>query len=43
MEMNCLRNMCGVTHRDRVKNEEVPRRVWVDRSMSDRVDERVLS
>ena len=35
--------MCGVTFRDRVQNEEVRRRVGVDRSMSDKVDERVLS
>ena len=23
MEMNCLRNMCGVSRRERVRNEEV--------------------
>ena len=32
MEINCLRNMCGVTRRDLVCNEEVRRRVRVDRN-----------
>ena len=39
MEMKCLRNMCGVTCRDTVRNEEVRRRVGMDRSLGDRVDE----
>ena len=39
MEMKCLRNMCGVTRRDTVRNEEVRRRVGMDRSLADRVDE----
>ena len=43
MEINCLRNMCRVTRRDLVCNEEVRRRVSVDRKLLDRVDERVLS
>ena len=43
MEMNCLRNMCGVTRRDRVRNEEVRERVGVDIALADRVEERVLS
>merc|ERR1712212_500081 len=41
--MNCLRNMCGVTRRDRVRNEEVRERVGVDIALADRVEERVLS
>ena len=43
MEMNCLRSMCGVTRRDRVRNEEVRRRVGVKRSLSERAEERSLS
>ena len=37
MEINCLRNMCGVSHRDHVRNEEVRRRVLVEREMAERV------
>ena len=43
MEMNCLRNMCGVTRRDMVRSEVVRRRVGVVKKMEERVDERVLS
>ena len=43
MEMNCLRNMCGVFRRERVTNEEVRQRVEVDITLEDRTDERVLS
>ena len=42
MEMRCLRSMVGVSRVDRVRNEEVRRRVGVDRSLADRVDQRVL-
>ena len=42
MEMRCLRSMVGVSRVDRVRNEEVRRRAGVDKSMSDRVDQRVL-
>ena len=42
MEINCLRNMCRVTRRDLVCNEEVRRRVRVDRKLLDKVDERVF-
>ena len=41
-EMGCLRSMCGVTLWDRVRNEEVRRRVHVERQLSDRVDQSVL-
>ena len=41
-EMGCLRSMCGVTLWDRVRNEEVRRRVHVERELSDRVDQSVL-
>ena len=43
MEMNCLRNMCGVSRREHVTNEEVRRRVGLDRTLADRADEKVLS
>ena len=43
MEMNCLRNMCGVSRREHVTNEEIRRRVGVDRTLEDRADERVLN
>ena len=43
MEMKCLRSMCGVTRRDRVRNEEVHRRVGVHGTLSERMDKRVLS
>ena len=43
MEMNCLRNMCGVSRREHVTNEEVRQRVGVDRTLEDRADERVLN
>ena len=43
MEMNCLRNMCGVSRRDRVRNEEVRRRVGVESELAERVKGRVLS
>ena len=38
-----MRNMCGVTRRDRVHNEVVRRRVGVVKKLEERVDERVLS
>lgn len=41
-EMNCLRSMCGVTRRDRVRNEVVRRRVGVPETLSKRVDRKVL-
>jgi len=43
MEMNCLRNMCGVSRREHVHNEEVRRRVGVEIELAERVEERVLS
>merc|ERR1712121_55348 len=41
-EMNCLRSMCGVTRRDRVRNEVVRRRVGVSETLSKRVERKVL-
>ena len=34
--MSCLRSMCGVTRRDRVRNEEIRRRCGLQRSLSKR-------
>ena len=42
MEMRCLRSMCGVTRRNRVRNEEVRRRTGVMRELSGRADQSVL-
>jgi len=42
MEMRCLRSIVGVSRMDRVRNEEVRRRAGVDRSLSERVDQKVL-
>ena len=41
-EMGCLRSMCGLTLWNRVRNEEVKRRVHVEQQLSDRVDQSVL-
>ena len=41
-EMECLRIMCGVTGKDRVRNEVVRERVGVPVKMSKRVDRNVL-
>ena len=42
LEMGCLRSMCCLTLRDRVRNEEVRRRAGVERKLSSRVDQSVL-
>ena len=41
-EMSCLGSMCRVTRRDRVKNEEIRRRCWLQRSLSGRGEAAVL-
>ena len=42
MEMKCLRSICGVTIRDRIRNEEIRRRVGVQNDLSGRVERCVL-
>ena len=42
MEMKCLRNICGVTIRDRIRNEEIRRRVGVESDLVGRVGRCVL-
>lgn len=42
LEMKCLRGMLGVTRRDRIRNEEIRRRVGVNMTLPQRVDRKVL-
>ena len=42
LEMKCLRSLVGVSRMDRVRNEEVRRRVGIEWELSSRVDQRVL-
>ena len=35
-EMSCLRNMYGVTKRDRVRNEEIRRKCGLQRNLNER-------
>ena len=37
-----LESLVGVSRKDRVRNEEVHRRVGIDRKLASRVDQRVL-
>ena len=41
--MSCLRSMCGVTRRDRARNEEIRRRCELQRSLSKRGEAADLS
>ena len=43
MEMNCLRSMCGVNRRDRVRNEDIRQRVGICHELAERVDMKALS
>ena len=42
VEMNCLRNICGLRRIDRVPNVEIRRRCGKNVSVSQRIDQRVL-
>ena len=42
LEMKCLRSLVGVSGIDRVRNEEVRRRVGIERELASRADQRVL-
>ena len=38
LEMKCLRSLVGVSRMDRVRNEEVRRRVGIEREFASRAD-----
>ena len=42
LEMECLRSLVGVSRMDRVRKEEVRRRVRIQRVLASRADQRVL-
>ena len=42
LEMKCLRSLAGVSRMDRVRNEEVRRRVGIEMELASRADQRVL-
>ena len=42
VEMKCLKSLVGVSRMDRVRNEEVRRRVGIERELASRADQRVL-
>ena len=42
LEMKCLRSLVGVSRMDRVRNEDVRRRVGIERELASRADQRVL-
>ena len=42
LEMKCLRSLVGVSRMDRVRNEEVRRRVGIERELASRADQRVF-
>ena len=43
LEMKCLRNLVGVSRRDRVRNEEVRRRAGIEMELASKADQRVLT
>ena len=38
LEIKCLKSLVGVSRMDRVRNEEVPRRVLIEREFASRAD-----
>ena len=42
LEMKCLRSLVRVSRMDSVRNEEVQRRVGIERELASRADQRVL-
>ena len=42
LEMKRFRSLVGVSRKDRVRNEEVPRTAGIERNLSSRVDQRAL-
>ena len=42
LEMNCLRSLVRVSRMDRVRNEEMRRRIRIKRELASRADQRVL-
>ena len=42
LEMKCLRSLVGVSLMEKVRNEEVRRRVGIGRELASRVDQKVL-
>ena len=42
LKTKCLRSLVGVSRMDRVRNEEVHRRVGIERELVSRADQRVL-
>ena len=43
LEMKCLRSLVGLSRTDRVWNKEVWRRAGIERKLTSRADQRVLS
>ena len=41
-EMKCFRSMVGVTKWDRITNEEIRRSEWIEETLAEKVDRRVM-
>ena len=42
LEMECLKNLVGVSRMDRVRNEDVRRSAGIERKLASRADQRIL-
>ena len=42
LEMKCLRSLVGLSRMDKVRNEEMYRRVGIERELASKADQRVL-